>query len=143
MSAYQQDCFVIFDCPRGVGVGKGRCQALVKGPDATWKNIGTAEKPTLQPSYNCVGGCGWHGYIVDGEAKENPVVQGAAASISTLHDCAACGHPEIMTVGLTPQPTGALNIAFQRTEVRKPASNPDASPAKCAVKTPSSVGVSE
>lgn len=120
-SARVQDLFVIFTCPRGVGVNKQHeCLARVVGPDAPWKNIGTTEKPTLHQSYNCVGGCGWHGYIIDGESVDNPTVKGAAASVTTLHECTSCHHPGLLTVGITPDPKGGLRIAFQLTEVRKP-----------------------
>lgn len=61
---------IIFVCPNG-----RRCGGLI-GPvphekDAdhqcyTWGWDGNLEKPTLTPSFNCVGGCGWHGHITAG-----------------------------------------------------------------------------
>lgn len=120
MTARVKDIFVIFECPNGQGFGPLKvCQAQVVGPDAPWRNIGTADRPTLHQSYHCKGGCGWHGYIVDGVLLPNPVVEGAAASVTTLLECASCHHPELLTVGLTPGVLG-LEVKFQRTVVREP-----------------------
>lgn len=118
MSAQISGPVCVFDCPRGKGVtASGKCSAAILGPGAPWKNVGTNEKPTLEPSYNCVGGCGWHGYIVDGEAVETPSVKGATATITTLNICSNCGHPELLSVGLSPQPNG-MRVEFERTKVR-------------------------
>lgn len=36
-------------------------------PDrASWEISGLPDKPTLKPSVNCEGCCGWHGYLTDG-----------------------------------------------------------------------------
>lgn len=32
----------------------------------SWELGGTPTAPTLRPSINCVGCCGWHGYLTDG-----------------------------------------------------------------------------
>jgi hypothetical protein len=107
-------------CPRE----KGRaCAVWVKpAPNAEWENHGTREAPTLTPSYNCVGGCGWHGYIVDGKMVDAP-----AGGISTMHVCANCKHPEIQTVhvGVKPLPDGrvGVDVKMSKTVVREPASS--------------------
>jgi hypothetical protein len=69
---------ITFVCPNG-----RRCSALL-GPQAVgresedrlciWGWNGDKERPTLQPSINCLaekdgkpaGGCGWHGFITNG-----------------------------------------------------------------------------
>lgn len=59
---------IIYTCPRGAG--KRACavpihpNALPNG--ASWQWNGNEEAPTLTPSINCVGGCGWHGFITQG-----------------------------------------------------------------------------
>lgn len=72
---------IIFVCPRGK-----RCAVLVgpefverPNPDALciWKWDGNMEHPTLSPSINCIaekdgnptGGCGWHGFITNGDMQ--------------------------------------------------------------------------
>lgn len=35
----------------------------------TWSWDGNVEQPTLNPSINCNGGCGWHGYMRAGAFK--------------------------------------------------------------------------
>lgn len=59
-----------FICPRrrycGVMIRHGEFQETgVK----RWGFNGDREKPTLTPSINCQGpsGCGWHGFIINGE----------------------------------------------------------------------------
>lgn len=72
---------ILFVCPNG-----HRCSVLL-GPEfvdkpnpdghCIWKWDGNMEKPTVQPSINCIsekdgkptGGCGWHGFITDGVIK--------------------------------------------------------------------------
>lgn len=107
-------CFI--GCPRQAGRG---CTAQVKGDGAEWTNHGSAEKPTLTPSYNCVGGCGWHGYVVDGKTIDAP-----AGGVSTLHVCANCQHPEIQTVhvGIKPMGEGRIGaeVKLSKTIVRAP-----------------------
>jgi hypothetical protein len=107
-------------CNMGCPLQPGRvCTAwTAPAPNAEWVNHGTREAPTLTPSYNCVNGCKWHGYIVDGKLIDAP-----AAGISTMHVCASCGHPEIHTVHVTPKPMpeGRLGIEVEmsRTVVRE------------------------
>lgn len=125
MSATINGPLCIFDCPRGVGTSQGKCSAdTLPQPGATWKNEGTDDKPTLNPSFHCVNGCGWHGYIVDGEAIDTPVIAGAAASVATIHVCEECRKPEIFVVGLTPQPEGGLDVQFVIVDPRKPPTLP-------------------
>jgi hypothetical protein len=97
------------------------CQLWVKpSTDSLWTNHGTADEPTIEPSYNCVGGCGWHGYIVDGKLFDAPAKPAPAMPISTLHICANCAHPEILTTVLTPREGGRLQVVMERTVVRAP-----------------------
>lgn len=56
----------VFGCPRG------RTCAVALRPDtlpngASWEWNGNEQSPTLTPSINCVGGCGWHGFVTNGE----------------------------------------------------------------------------
>lgn len=58
-----------FRCP-----GCNRPSAITVGIEKEsnkhqWKWDGNIEKPTLQPSINCVGCCGWHGYLIAGVFK--------------------------------------------------------------------------
>jgi hypothetical protein len=59
---------IIYTCP--LGAGKRACavpihpNVLPNG--ASWQWDGNEEAPTLSPSINCVGGCGWHGWIQNG-----------------------------------------------------------------------------
>lgn len=81
----------VLKCPRG----RGTCSAEVKPSiGAQWENVGSDEKPTLSPSFNCVGGCGWHGYIVDGRLVDAPT-----GVISSIVTCAGCKHPHLITIG--------------------------------------------
>jgi hypothetical protein len=58
---------ILFVCPN-----RKRC-AVFMGPAAipgqlnVWAWDGDLGRPTLSPSINCVGGCGWHGFIANGE----------------------------------------------------------------------------
>lgn len=103
-------------CPRELG---RVCTAWIKpAPDALWENHDSRESPTLTPSYNCVNGCGWHGYIVDGKLVDAP-----KQGISTLHVCSNCKHPEIHTVHITPVQTPAgtgITVQMSSTKVREP-----------------------
>jgi hypothetical protein len=61
--------YLLYVCPKGSGycgvpVSPGK---LPNG--ASWQHNGNDEKPTLTPSVNCTGGCGWHGFITNGEMK--------------------------------------------------------------------------
>jgi hypothetical protein len=102
-------------CPREPG---RVCTLWVKpAPDAEWENHGTKDSPTITPSYNCIKGCGFHGYIVDGKLVDAP-----KGGISTMHVCASCKHPEIHTVHIQPirQLSGAagLSVKISKTVVR-------------------------
>lgn len=49
-----------------------RCRFALKpnGPAGnSWDWRMDPSGPTLTPSINCLGGCGWHGHIIDGERK--------------------------------------------------------------------------
>lgn len=66
---------IFFVCPNGQSCG------VLIGPSAfapgdgdgrfqhVWEWDGDLEHPTLTPSINCVGGCGWHGHITNGVMK--------------------------------------------------------------------------
>jgi hypothetical protein len=72
-----------FKCPRG----QGNCHYLRirggpvdDGKRPTWQWNGDYDRPTLTPSINCLAhnpqnsaekyaGCGWHGWITDGQCK--------------------------------------------------------------------------
>ena len=72
---------IIFVCPNGK-----RCAVLL-GPQAVprpaegklciWAWDGNVERPTITPSIDCIamkdgkptGGCGWHGFITNGEIR--------------------------------------------------------------------------
>lgn len=61
---------VMLKCP-----GCGRESAMhcrtpgTPHPDvgASWELTGLLDKPSMHPSINCVGCCGWHGYLKNGE----------------------------------------------------------------------------
>lgn len=70
---------VSFDCP--CGTCEDQCfipfeialdgQEWVSDGQARWKRTGdTFETLTLEPSIQRVGGCGWHGHIINGEIKK-------------------------------------------------------------------------
>lgn len=59
---------LILACP-GCGRVSGMSVGNPKPPNgngATWLLTGDPARPTLQPSINCQGCCGWHGYLTDG-----------------------------------------------------------------------------
>lgn len=57
--------FLMYTCPRGRVCGVPiRPHVLPNG--AGWAWDGDEDAPTLAPSINCVGGCGWHGFVVAG-----------------------------------------------------------------------------
>jgi hypothetical protein len=72
---------ILFVCPNGkrCGVLLGPNFADRPAPDqpCVWKWDGNIDRPTITPSINCIaekdgkptGGCGWHGYITDGEFR--------------------------------------------------------------------------
>lgn len=58
-----------FRCP-----GCGRPSAIMvdrekKNDTHQWEWDGNTDAPTLKPSINCVGCCGWHGFLTAGEFK--------------------------------------------------------------------------
>lgn len=59
--------YLMYVCPRD----KGYCGVPIRPGQlpngAGWIHDGNDDKPTLTPSVNCVGGCGWHGFITNGE----------------------------------------------------------------------------
>ena len=61
---------LIYICPNGKFCGVMIGPRAVAAPDASRQSIwawdGNVEAPTLTPSINCVGGCGWHGFITAG-----------------------------------------------------------------------------
>ncbi len=64
----EKGTLMMLACP-----GCGRVSGMTVGnpkPDngngATWLLTGPAESPTLHPSVNCVGCCGWHGWLKNG-----------------------------------------------------------------------------
>lgn len=61
--------WLIFRCPR-----KGhQCQISIRpqrnASGASWDVSGEEGAPTVSPSINC-GGCGWHGFIRNGEFSD-------------------------------------------------------------------------
>ncbi len=60
--------YMMLACP-GCGRVSGMTVGDPKPPNgngATWLLTGPDEAPTLSPSVNCVGCCGWHGHLVGG-----------------------------------------------------------------------------
>jgi hypothetical protein len=63
-----EELWLDYCCPRtgepcgSVLIGKGVKPTV--GP--SWKWDGSVYAPTLEPSINCKGGCGWHGYLIKG-----------------------------------------------------------------------------
>lgn len=60
---------IVFGCPLRPG---SSCSVPVRGESlpngaGPWGWDGNLESPTLTPSINCVGGCGWHGFITAGQ----------------------------------------------------------------------------
>jgi Family of unknown function (DUF6527) len=57
-----------FTCPRKPGKACAVPLLPARNPNgAGWAWDGDTDAPTLTPSINCVGGCGWHGFITDGK----------------------------------------------------------------------------
>lgn len=56
-----------FGCPREDGrVCRVPLLPLRLENGAGWMWDGNAKQPTLAPSIDCVGGCGWHGFVKKG-----------------------------------------------------------------------------
>lgn len=63
---------LIYFCPRGRGLCGGISIGNGFKPGAgrpSWTWDGNADAPTLTPSIDCQGGCGWHGYLTAGVFK--------------------------------------------------------------------------
>lgn len=59
---------ITYICPRGQLCGVPVLpHRLPNG--AGWSFDGNVDQPTLSPSVNCVGGCGWHGFITAGRMR--------------------------------------------------------------------------
>ena len=57
---------VMMACP-GCGRLSGMTAGYPKpGRSPSWEISGPPEAPTFSPSINCVGCCGWHGYLQNG-----------------------------------------------------------------------------
>jgi len=57
-----------FGCPNEPGKTCAVPLAPLALPNgASWKWDGKSIVPTLTPSINCVGGCGWHGHVKRGQ----------------------------------------------------------------------------
>lgn len=59
-----------FTCPCGCGSVLGvafKNHGDRNGPVWTWN--GSAESPTVSPSIRRIGGCEWHGHLIDGVFK--------------------------------------------------------------------------
>lgn len=61
---------IMFVCPSGkrctVFLGPAAVDRPSPEAHCVWAWDGNLERPTLTPSINCVGGCGWHGHITNG-----------------------------------------------------------------------------
>jgi hypothetical protein len=94
-------------CLIGCPNGRGTCNADVKptpGDGPRWDNIGTDEKPTLTPSYHCIRGCGWHGYVVNGELRDAP------PGVSSIVACSECKHPHMIRVEVSADRRCNINV---------------------------------
>jgi len=72
---------ILFVCPNGRRCGALLGPTFVDRPSedqlCIWGWDGNVERPTINPSINCIaekdgkptGGCGWHGFIQQGEFK--------------------------------------------------------------------------
>lgn len=64
---------IMFVCPRGRTCGvQIRSGGFKDGLPKRWGFDGNCDRPTLTPSINCQGpaGCGWHGFLQNGEFRE-------------------------------------------------------------------------
>ncbi len=64
-----------FGCPRGDASDPGReCMVALapqkNGAGASWSFDGNRVQPTLTPSIDCRGGCGWHGFLEAGAFRD-------------------------------------------------------------------------
>jgi hypothetical protein len=60
--------YLLYTCPRHPGSMCGVPLKPLSNPphNSGWTFDGNRDAPTLAPSVNCVGGCGWHGWIQAG-----------------------------------------------------------------------------
>jgi hypothetical protein len=62
--------YLLFVCPKAPKSPSLYCGVPIRPhvlPNgAGWTHDGNDDAPTLSPSVNCVGGCGWHGFIQAG-----------------------------------------------------------------------------
>lgn len=108
-------CFI--GCPRQPG---RTCTAWTnEESNPRWEFRGTRDAPTLLPSYNCAGGCGWHGYVVDGK------LIAAQPGVSVLTLCASCEHPHIVSIGIQPNGRGQIAVDVRVDDARKLAAQPE------------------
>ncbi len=56
----------LLSCPGCGHLSSMRCGTPKPSPGPSWEVSGTAEAPSLHPSINCIGCCGWHGYLKNG-----------------------------------------------------------------------------
>lgn len=68
-------CRLAFACPRTGKPCAGGLGLLIGRPDnpashPSWHWDGNVETPTLSPSINCIGGCGWHGFLQAGVFRD-------------------------------------------------------------------------
>lgn len=77
MRAYEEEggrgwCRFTWSCPKTGnpcgGIMIGHPDKPARSP--SWRWDGNVEEPTLEPSVNCTGGCGWHGFVQQGEFRE-------------------------------------------------------------------------
>lgn len=59
--------YLLYLCPRGGGYCGVPITPHRLPNGATWTHDGNDDRPTITPSINCVGGCGWHGFVTAGE----------------------------------------------------------------------------
>lgn len=63
--------FFEFACPRtGKYCGAIRCALQKPAETPSWGWDGNMQAPTLRPSVNCISGCGWHGWVTNGEFSD-------------------------------------------------------------------------
>lgn len=60
------DGHIIYRCPCGNGQLRSVPIATGEKQAHAWQWNGSVEKPTLTPSIQVVGDCGWHGFLTDG-----------------------------------------------------------------------------
>lgn len=60
---------ITFACPCGCGAIAGanvKAEVQLGVVKQPWGWNGDCEKPTLTPSIRIIGGCNWHGHLIDG-----------------------------------------------------------------------------